>query len=98
MEAKGDLTKLPAEILEVICLHLPFRALQNLKRTGRRLRDFIEKSEKLHESISITGEHLDEVWLSRLLTTKQVKHLDISRGQLDEVNGTIDQDVWAHGS
>jgi hypothetical protein len=97
-EAKGDLTELPNEILEKICLYLPFRAIQNLRRTARRLRDYVEQSKEIYESISITGEHLDEIWLSKLLTTRQVKHLDISRGELDEVNGTIDQDVWAHGS
>jgi hypothetical protein len=44
------------------------------------------------------GEYIDETWLSRLLTTRQIKHLDISRGKLDEINETIDQDVRAHGS
>ena len=94
-EAKGKLTELPREVLEIICLHLPFRALQNLKRTARRLRKFIEESKKIYESISITGEHLDEAWLSDILIKK---YLDISRGELDEVNGTIDNDMWSNES
>ena len=98
VETKRDLTDLPNEILQKICLYLPFRAIQNLRRTARRLRDYVEQAVKIYESISITGEHIDEVWLSKLITTRQVKHFDVSRGELDEVNGTIDQDVWAYGS
>ena len=30
----GQLTELASKILEIICLYLPFRALQNLKRTS----------------------------------------------------------------
>ena len=38
------------------------------------------------------------MWLSDILTKNPIKYLDISRGELDEVNGTIDHDVWVHES
>ncbi len=94
----ANLNELPNETLERICQYLPYRSLKNLKRATKRLRDFIEESHRLYESVSLTGAHLDESLLHAILTNNDVKHLDISRGGMGEDNGTIEQDIWAYTS
>ena len=54
-ERRPNLKELPSEILEIICLYLPFRALHSLKKSSQRLRNLIKGSQQLYNSISLTG-------------------------------------------
>ena len=81
---------LPNEILKEICAYLPFKDLQNIITAMEELRDLSTVDDREGHAISLSGEYLEERKLSRALSRKLTKFLDLTRAEIIGGTGAIE--------
>ena len=83
---------LPNEILKEICAYLPFNDLQNVIKATEGVRDLSTIDGREGHSIDLSGKYLEERELSRVLSRKPTKFLDLTRAEI--IKGTEDIETY----
>ena len=84
------ITDLPNEILKEICAYLPFKDLQSIITATEEARDLSTIDGREGHAIDLSGRYLEERELSRVLSRKLTKFLDLTRAEIIKGTGAIE--------